>query len=229
MPKPITKSRIKVEPDKKKRNFDLLKDGIKENPLYTKPYNTKKVEASNIIKENCEIVKKIVPGQLIYFNYFEPKTKEDLKYYDATPLTIYFSAFTSKEGHKMVLGFNIHYYPPKIRYRIMSLIYKLFRPMFNSTWEDGVRRERTEFNYDFIMKNLKKYNLDFGVRMYDVGLMHQTYLVPTKWFSTACFTEGNFKKETRAQIYAYWRNWEPKQKRKAAADTDPKPETGGGK
>ena len=40
MTKPITKSRIKVEPDKKKNGFDLIKDGIKKNPLYKKPYNT---------------------------------------------------------------------------------------------------------------------------------------------------------------------------------------------
>ena len=30
MTKPITKSRIKVEPDKKKNGFDLIKDGIKK-------------------------------------------------------------------------------------------------------------------------------------------------------------------------------------------------------
>ena len=65
MTKPITKSRIKVEPDSKKSGFDLMKDGIKNNPLYKKPYNTKKVEASNIIRENCEDIggSKIIPGQ----------------------------------------------------------------------------------------------------------------------------------------------------------------------
>lgn len=218
MTKPITKSRIKIEPDKKKKNFDFIKDGVKKNPLYKKPYNTKKVEASNIIKENCEIVNKIVPGQLIYFNYFQPKTKDELKYYDATPLTIYFNTFTSKEGHREAIGFNIHYYPPKIRYRIMSLIYKLFKPMFDSSWEEGVKRGRADFNYDFIIKNLQKYNLDFGVRMYDVSLMNQTRLVPTKWMSTAVFTEGNFKKETRAQILSYWKSWSPNKK------TEKKPE-----
>ena len=119
MTKPITKSRIKVEPDKKKAGWELYNDGIKKNPLYNKPYNTKKVEAKNIIMENCEKVSKIIPGQLIYFNYFEPKTKEDLEYYDATPCTIYFTRYNSKNGPR-VTGFNLHYYPPKIRYKIMD-------------------------------------------------------------------------------------------------------------
>ena len=58
--KKLTHSRIHVEPDKKKANWDLMNDGIKQNPLYKKPYNTKRVEAALIIKENCEKTNNIV-------------------------------------------------------------------------------------------------------------------------------------------------------------------------
>ena len=213
MTKPITKSRIKVEPDQKKAGWELYNDGIKNNPLYRKPYNTKKVEAKNIIMENCEKVSKIIPGQLIYFNYFEPKTKEDLEYYDATPCTIYFTRYNSKNGPR-VIGFNLHYYPPKIRYKIMDLIYKLFTPMFKKTWDTGVKTEAQYFDYDFFIEELSKYNLQFGVRQYDPSLMSNTHLIPTKWFSTAAFTEGTFKKETRAQILSYWKNRSPNPSKK---------------
>jgi len=208
MTKPITKSRIKVEPVRKKPNWNLVQDGIKKNPLYKKPYNTKKVEAANIIKENCERVKKIVPGQVIYFNYFEPKTKEDLEYYDATPCTIYFTNYNSKNGPR-VIGYNLHYFPPKIRYKVMNAIFELFKPMFKATWESGPEVATQYFSYEFIMSELSKYHLEFGVRQYDPSLMHDTHLVPTKWLSTALFTEGNFKKETRAQILSYWKRWKP--------------------
>ena len=210
MTKPITKSRIKVEPDKKKNGFDLIKDGIKKNPLYKKPYNTKKVEAANIIKESCEKVTKIVPGQIVYFNYFNPITKEDLQYYDATPLTIYFNTYTSKQGTR-VIGFNLHYYPPKLRYKIMNLIFKLFKPAFTNskTWESGVQTSVQFFDYETIIEELSKYKLQFGVRQYDPKLMTDKRIVPTKWLSTALFTEGNFKKETRKQIMDYWKNWSP--------------------
>ena len=50
MTKPITKSRIKVEPDKKKAGWELYNDGIKKNPLYNKPYNTKRNLSVNVIK-----------------------------------------------------------------------------------------------------------------------------------------------------------------------------------
>ena len=210
--KKLTHSRIHVEPDKKKANWDLMNDGIKQNPLYKKPYNTKRVEAALIIKENCEKTNNIVPGQLVYFNYFEPKTKEDLEYYDATPCTIYFCNYNSKQGPR-VIGFNLHYYPPKIRYKIMTLIYKLFTPMFKQTWENGVKTEAQFFNYKFIIEELEKDNLQFGVRQYDPRLMSETHLIPTKWLSTAMFTEGNFKKETRQQILSYWKTWSPDSKK----------------
>ena len=215
MTKPITKSRIKVEPDSKKSGFDLMKDGIKNNPLYKKPYNTKKVEASNIIRENCEDIggSKIIPGQLIYFNYFEPKTKEDLEYYDATPLTIYFTRYNSKQGLR-IIGINFHYFPPKIRYKVMAFIMKLFWPMFKKYWDKGPSSEISGFDYEFLIDELTKYNLQFCVRQYDPKLMSDVKIVPPKWFSTAAFTEGTFKKETRAQILSYWKNWSPNPSKK---------------
>ena len=44
--------------------------------------------------------------------------------------------------------------------------------------------------------------------------MSNTHLIPTKWFSTAAFTEGTFKKETRAQVLSYWNNWSPNPSKK---------------
>lgn len=208
-----------IKPAEKKKNFDMLKDGIQANKLYKSNLGVRVPTASKVIKENCEKIKgnKIVPGQMIYFNYFEPKTKEELEYYDATPCTIYFSTFQSNDGLR-VLGFNLHYYPPRIRYRIISLIYKLFKPMFDQTWEDGPGSETPYFNYKYIVDTLEKYNLGFGVRMYDPGLIADARLVPTKWIPTAMFTEGNFKKRTREQIMHYWRNWNTKEVNKKKAD-----------
>ena len=192
MTRPITKSRIKVEPDSKKSGFDLMKDGIKNNPLYKKPYNTKKVEASNIIRENCEDIggSKIIPGQLIYF-----------------------TRYNSKQGLR-IIGINFHYFPPKIRYKVMAFIMKLFWPMFKKYWDKGPSSEISGFDYEFLIDELTKYNLQFCVRQYDPKLMSNVKIVPPKWFSTAAFTEGTFKKETRAQILSYWKNWSPNPSKK---------------
>ena len=86
--------------------------------------------------------------------------------------------------------------------------------MFKKTWDTGVKTEAQYFDYDFFIEELSKYNLQFGVRQYDPSLMSNTHLIPTKWFSTAAFTEGTFKKETRAQILSYWKNWSPNPSKK---------------
>lgn len=202
-----TARKMGVTPAEKSKKYNLLKD-VQESPLYGKSLGLRSEAARDIIKENCERVQKIVPGQLVYFKYFEPKTKEELEYYDAMPLTIYFNAFNTAEGRR-VLGFNLHYYPPKMRFNIMNLIYKLFKPMFDQTWDSGVQQEQASFNYSYIVEQLDKYNLTFGVRMYDPRLMGDARVVPAKWMATSLFTEGLFKKRTRRQILHHWKTWSP--------------------
>jgi len=97
---------MKVQPAEKKKNFDMMKDGIQASPLYKANMERRGKTAPRIIRENCEKIggSKIVPGQMIYFNYFEPKTREELEYYDATPNCVYFNKITTKEGYPRVLA-----------------------------------------------------------------------------------------------------------------------------
>lgn len=146
----------------------------------------------------------IIPGQLIMFNYFMPKTKEELEYYDAMPCTIFFGKFNTKEGPR-VMGFNIHYYPPKIRYQILDRIFEIFKPLYLESWQEPIQ-EDMELEYKMILRQLQSAKLDFGVRMYIPELMHQITPIPPKYWQKAVFTEGRFKKKTREAIMKYWMN-----------------------
>ena len=57
-----------------------------------------------------------------------------------------------------------------------------------------------------LLKQLQKAKLDFGVRMYVPQLMANIRPIPPMYWQKAVFTEGHFKKETRAQILSYWKN-----------------------
>ena len=185
------------------KDYTLMKD-IKSSPMYGKtnrdPY------ARQIIDSNCQKVprNKIVPGQLVLFEYFDPKTKDKLEYYDASPCTIFFGVFKSKQG-KRILGFNIHYYPPKLRYAIMDKIFKIYRPVYTKYFTTGTTREIDAFDYAYLVSNLKKAQLDFGIREYIPQLIGDTWLVPPNQWQVAVFTEGWFKKQTRAAIMKFWR------------------------
>lgn len=174
--------------------------------------------ARKFIDENVQTTNTnpIFPGQLVMFNYFQPKTKEQLKYYDAMPCTIFFGIKKTDEGVR-VIGFNIHYYPPRIRFQIMDRIFDIFKPLYLESWDKSLGSEMSDFNYKMLMRQLQKAKLDFGIRMYIPELIHKIMPIPPKYWQKAVFTEGKFKKQTRLQILNYWKDKaigiEPKNKK----------------
>lgn len=205
----------KVTNTKPSRDFQLIKaiQGKKqknnegESALYKSNIQRRDSSVRKFIDENVQIKNSstVTPGQLVMFNYFQPKTEEQLKYYDAMPCTIFFGIIKTKEGPR-VIGFNIHYYPPKIRYELMDRIFDIFKPFYLKSWNGSLNEEISDFNYKMLIRQLQKAKLDFGIREYIPSLMHKIIPIPPKYWQKAVFTEGRFKKETRAQILNYWKN-----------------------
>ena len=204
----------KVINTKPSRDFQLIKaiQGKKqknnkgESQLYKANTQRRDVAVRKFVDENVNTKNSssVLPGQLVMFNYFQPKTEEQLKYYDAMPCTIFFGIVKTKEGPR-VIGFNIHYYPPKIRYQLMDRIFDIFKPYYLESW-NGLTEEISDFNYKMLIRQLQKAKLDFGIREYIPSLMHKITPIPPKYWQKAVFTEGRFKKETRTQILNYWKN-----------------------
>jgi hypothetical protein len=191
--------------NKAPKNFDMLK-AIREEKLYKANVQRRDVNARKFVDENYDIKGKpaILPGQLIMFNYFEPATKEKLEYYDAMPCTIFFGIVNTKNG-KRVIGFNIHYYPPRIRYQLMNRIFEIFRPIYEKQFNEPLKEEMSYFNYKMLISQLQKAKLDFGIREYIPQLMAKIVPIPVSGWQKAVFTEGHFRKETREQILNYWK------------------------
>ena len=191
--------------NKAPKNFDMLK-AIREEKLYKANVQRRDVNARKFVDENYDIKGKpaILPGQLIMFNYLEPATKEKLEYYDAMPCTIFFGIVNTKNG-KRVIGFNIHYYPPRIRYQLMNRIFEIFRPIYEKQFNEPLKEEMSYFNYKMLISQLQKAKLDFGIREYIPNLMGNIVPIPVSGWSKAVFTEGHFRKETREQILNYWK------------------------
>lgn len=192
---------IKAIRGKKQKNIEgeasLYKANVVRRDRSVRKFVDEHVETTN--------ANPIFPGQLVMFNYFEPKTEEQLKYYDAMPCTIFFGIIKTDDGPR-VMGFNIHYYPPKIRYQIMDRIFDIFKPFYLESWNEHLDNEMSDFNYKMLIRQLQKAKLDFGIRLYIPRLMHKIEPIPPKYWQKVVFTEGHFKKETRAQILNYWKN-----------------------
>ena len=192
--------------NKAPKDFDMLK-AIRAEKDYKSNVLRRDKNVRKYIDENLSTHGKtsILPGQLIMFNYFEPATKEKLEYYDAMPCTIFFGSVATSNGYR-VLGFNIHYYPPKIRFQLMSRIYEIFKPIYSKNFNEPLNTEMDYFNYKMLISQLQKAKLDFGIREYIPKLMTNITPIPVANWSKAVLTEGHFKKETREQILNYWKN-----------------------
>ena len=190
------------------KDFSIWKE-VKKHPLYKISNRDKKARAmiDEYREENKPKLKSknfITPGQLVLFKYLNPKTKEELEYYDASPCTIFFGVFNSSQG-KRVLGFNVHYFPPLLRYKIMDEIFRMYKPVYKKYFETGAPKELDAFDYKYLTDELDRQNLSFAVRMYIPQLIGDTYIVPPKMWPTALMTEGWFKKETRAAIMNFFK------------------------
>lgn len=196
------------EPDK---SYSMIKD-IKESWLYRrKSLGTKDDYARKFIEDSAQEMKPsdIQPGQLILFKYLNPKGREELEYYDASPCTIFFGIVNTNEGERL-LGFNIHYYPPKMRYRIMNKIFELYKPVYVKYFDKPNTGRMDAFDYKFLIRELEKAKLTFGVRMYIPSKMTLPKVITTNMWKVAVFTEGWFKKKTRGQILGFWNQWKEK-------------------
>lgn len=200
-----------VKPDK---NFQLIKAirGKKQKNNEGEPalYKANVVKRDRSVRKTIDeqiqlkTSKTIFPGQLVMFNYFQPATEEDLEYYDAMPCTIFFGTVNTKNGPR-VIGFNIHYYPPKIRFQIMDRIFDIFKPIYLESWNTNLQKEMSYFNYKMLIDQLQKAKLEFGIREYIPNLITKIQPIPPMLWQKAVFTEGRFKKRTREQILNYWK------------------------
>ena len=188
-------------------SYELIK-AIKKENIYKSNVISRDKYARKFIKEhyrkNINDEKFLTPGQLVMFDYFKPKTEEELEYYDAKPCTIFFGVTKTPEGPR-VIGFNLHYYPPHIRYQIMDVIFSVYKSIYLKSWYEPLEKDATHFDVKDIVGQLQKAKLDFGIRMYIPELMNKIIPLPPRAWSKAVFTEGRFKKRIREAIMNYWR------------------------
>lgn len=186
-----------------------MDEAIQDHPLSRRPTNMRsKLAYSEIMKLIKPTTKYLLPGQIVVFGYSEPKFKEDLEYYDKTPCVICLGITRTNEGNIREVGLNLHYYPPRIRSRILTITYNVFKSHFQKHFNDPTDKPAGFINYK-ALKHIMRSNtkIGFGIKMYIPVLRGKSYVLPTRLLPTAFYTEGHFSKATLAQIQKYWRQY----------------------
>ena len=188
------------------KNF-RLDEAIESHPLANKPTNTRsKLAYKYLLSKLKPTSKYLLPGQFVVFSYNEPKTKEDLEYYDATPATLFFGITRTASGNIREVGFNMHYFPPYARMKIMNLVYEVYKQYYNKFFNEPGHKPNRFISYKQLKAMLRRSGLGFGIRMYVPSLRGRSYVIPTRLLSTTFFTEGHFNGATLTQIRRYWRS-----------------------
>ena len=188
--------------------FSLL-EAYRLHPLNRRPTNIRsKLAYKEILNGLKPTTRYLLPGQIVCFEYLEPKYKDELEYYDRTPLTMFFGITRTKDGNIREIGLNLHYYPPHTRVNIMNRAYEVFKPYFNKFFNSASTKPNVVISYE-ALKHIIKTNqkIGFGIKMYIPTLRSKSFLIPTRMLPTALYTEGHFSKATLQQIFAFWRQF----------------------
>lgn len=192
------------------KNF-RLDEAINEHPLKRRPINLRSRLAYREILINTKAsTKYILPGQMVIFEYPNPKTEEDLEYFDKTPMVIFFGLTRDSKNNIREIGINIHYFPPFARTRVINSIYEVFKLYYQKyQFNEPGHRVNKYINWPVLKRLCRKYKIEFSVKMYVPMLRRNTHIIPVRLWPTAFFSEGHFNKETLSNIMTYWRHWKP--------------------
>ena len=198
----------KIYDDEEIKNYKL-DEAIDIHPLHFRPTLIRSKLAYRELMKNAKATTKyMLPGNVYTFFYQEPKYKEELDYYDATPMIISIGLTRTKDNVIREIGLNLHYFPPFAREKILNHTYEVFKPWFDKNFNDPQHKASKFMSYDrlrtIINSNMK---IGFGIKMYIPVLRGATWQVPTRLLSTGYYTEGHFSKATLAQVYKFWRQF----------------------
>jgi hypothetical protein len=152
--------------------------------------------------------KYLLPGQICLFSYNDPKTKDQLAYWDKNPLTLFFGTFRTQNGDIREIGLNLHYYPPYARKQILVKVYETFKSYFEKCFNSPIHKPNALMDYRTLKHIISSdAKIAFGVKEYVPSLRGITYVMPTKLLPIAFYTEGRFSRATIRQVQQFWRGF----------------------
>lgn len=177
-------------------NEDLKRSGISLTSKKAKFWLRDKIKElgmtpKEILKDTDRYTSRAVVGKM-YFYFYDPKTKENLPYYDKFPLVIPLERYA--DGF---LGLNLHYVPPRMRLAILGNLSK----RLNNQKMDETTRLRISYDYISQLKSfplmqpcIKRY-----LNQYIRSRVLEIY--PNEWNSCVMLPFERFVKATKKTVY----------------------------
>lgn len=151
------KLKEKFEEHKREKGIETMS---KEALCWFHDYTKQFAKSASFTKttKSGTIVKKPVPGRF-YLYLYNPKTKEQMPYYDSMPLVL-----ITKVVPGGWFGINFHYMPPDIRLRIMEGFYNTIKDptlssgvKLKSNWRRAASVAKAAASHHYLQHSIKRY------------------------------------------------------------------------
>jgi len=199
---------LQKKKDKEKQKLDLAIIKIRKQLKKKKQYEIKirkqlkKTQDTEIDKaisrKKLRKVSDISPGTVIVYKYKDPKTKDTMEKFDASPLVVVLDTY-KKKGESYMLGINLHWItPPKVKKKVFEIIVNNYLKL---DWKNTknlkmIKRRFITLTYDKLKSDsqIAKYILGKGksspLRLYLVNRMKMVRLLPIKFFNILFGPQG---------------------------------------
>ena len=166
------------------------------NWLRQKAAEVRTVNPKATITQGPVLTNRIITGEMYLFAY-DPKTKEDLPYYDRFPLV-----FPFRKVKGGFYGINMHYLPPLLRAKLMDALYDTI----NNDKMDETTRLR--INYRILQSAAKFRFFEPCVKHYLNNHVKSRFLKvdSTQWDVALFLPLERFAKASKLKVYADSKN-----------------------
>jgi len=129
----------------------------------------------------------------MYFYFYDPKTKEKMKYYDRFPLVIPIERYN--DGF---LGLNLHYIHPKYR---MTMLDKLSATASNSSYDE---KTKLRISYQYLTAASKVFEATPCIKRYLFSQIESRFLEISadEWDIAALLPMESFVGASTSKVYA---------------------------
>jgi len=156
-------------------------------------------------------------GKLYMFDYDTPKYADTLAFFDTQPLVISIGPIVTSEGVRD-LGLNMHLLPPRIRRIVMCQIFEMYRNRYRDQLF-AKKQDNVPVKWQAIVDPLRKYGLEFCIRMYIPELRKNVIEFRYDDWKNAIYIESKgYKKITVEALQKEWASFVRKNKDKRLND-----------
>ena len=145
-----------------------------------------------LLKDRDRLKERSVIGKM-YFYFYDPKTKEKMKYYDRFPLVIPIERYN--DGF---LGLNLHYIHPKYR---MTMLDKLSATASNSAYDE---KTKLRISYKYLAAASKVFEATPCIKRYLFSQIESRFLEISadEWDIAALLPMESFVGASTSKVYA---------------------------